>query len=267
MRRNHAIVWGVVAVMAGCGTTPPTGIPPRSTPASRPARPTIVLVHGAFGGGWGFRQVDGLLSADGYRVYRPTLTGQGERAHLAGPSVDLQTHIADVVNLIRFEDLHDVVLVGHSYGGMVITGVVDRVPDRIARVVYLDAFLPVDGETGLQEDGRVQRIGPPLKLDADGTIRPTWVSATQPLPHDVPQPGGTFTQPIHLSRPPDRSGKPTTYVLFVPPRRPATAAKFYWFYRRAESFGWPVRTMTSDHNAQWSHPAELAQLLESLAGG
>ena len=89
----------------------------------------------------GLERVDELLTADGNRVYRPTLTGQGESSHLAGPNIDLDTHITDIVNVILWENLHDIVLVGHSYGGMVITGVADRVPDRIKHIIYLDAFL------------------------------------------------------------------------------------------------------------------------------
>ena len=264
MTRRAALAWLVLA--AGCAGRP-SAAPPSSPPPPTPAahHPTIVLVHGAFGGGWGFRQVADRLTADGYRVYRPTLTGQGERVHLASPSVDLRTHIADVVNVIRFEDLHDVVLVGHSYGGMVVAGVADAVPERIARVVYLDAFLPLDGETAMREDARLQRLTPLPHIDADGTIHPTWVPATQPLPHDVPQPGRTFTQPIRLRRPPNATGLPTTYVLYVPSGLGPADAKFYFFYRRAAAFGWPVATLTSDHNAQWSHPAELAKLIESIA--
>ena len=255
-----------LALIVGCATAPP--VPPQAPrPAALVKRPTILLVHGAFGGGWGFKEVAERLSADGYTVYRPTLTGQGEKVHLASPSVSLDTHVADIVNVIKFEDLHNVVLVGHSYGGMVITGVVAAVPDRIARVVYLDAFLPLDGESAVDEVKHLQHRAGPTKPDATGYLRPTWVSSTQPLPHDVPQPGATFTQPIHLTASPQLSGTPTTYVLYVPPKRPIDYAKFYYFYQRARSFGWDVTTLTSDHNAQWSHPAELTTLIERLAGG
>ena len=106
---------------------------------------TFVIVHGAWGGGWAFREVDRLLRAEGHTVYRPTLTGQGERNHLANEAIDLDLHIQDVVNVILWEDLKDVVLVGHSYGGMVVTGVADRIPERIGCLVYLDALLPENG--------------------------------------------------------------------------------------------------------------------------
>lgn len=96
-----------------------------------PSKPTIVIVHGAWGGGWAFKKVESLLRQKGFDVYRPQLTGQGDRVHLARPDIGLNTHIDDVVNTILYEDLRDIVLVGHSYGGMVISGVADRVPDRI----------------------------------------------------------------------------------------------------------------------------------------
>src|SRR6202165_3524917 len=110
-------------------------------------KPTIVIVHGAWGGSWAWRRVDTLLREKGFNVYRPQLTDLGERVHLSRPDIGLSTHIDDVVNTILFEDLHDIILVGHSYGGMVITGVADRVPDRIRRLVYVDAFVPGDGES------------------------------------------------------------------------------------------------------------------------
>ncbi|MBI6116566.1 alpha/beta fold hydrolase [Salegentibacter maritimus] len=95
----------------------------------------FVLVHGTWGGGWAFKQVDSLLTENGNVVYRPTLTGQGERVHLSSPEIGLKTHITDIVNTILYEDLHDVILVGHSYGGMIITGVADTIPERIKKLI------------------------------------------------------------------------------------------------------------------------------------
>jgi pimeloyl-ACP methyl ester carboxylesterase len=109
--------------------------------------PAIVLVHGAWHGGWCYRRVADLLRVSGHRVHAPTLTGLGERSHLLTRSVDLSTHIADICNLIRWEDLGQIVLVGHSYGGMVVTGVADAMTDRISALVYLDAFLPTAGKS------------------------------------------------------------------------------------------------------------------------
>ena len=108
---------------------------------------TYVLVHGGGHGGWCWQRMAPILGDAGHHVYTPTLTGLGERSHLLRPGIDLETHIADIVAVLRFEDLTDVILVGHSYGGMVITGVADRASDRIGELVYLDAAHPVDGES------------------------------------------------------------------------------------------------------------------------
>jgi pimeloyl-ACP methyl ester carboxylesterase len=108
---------------------------------------TFVLVHGAWSGGWCYGRVASLLRARGHTVFTPTLTGQGERSHLLSAGVNLTTHIADVMNVFRYEGLADVVLAGHSYGGMVVTGVADRIADRVAALIYLDAFLPENGQS------------------------------------------------------------------------------------------------------------------------
>ena len=108
---------------------------------------TFVLVHGAWQGSWVWERVADRLRAAGHRVYTPSLTGLGERAHLAGPEVDLETHIADVTGVIEHHELANVILCGHSYGGMVVGGAADRVPQKIASLVYLDAFIPEAGKS------------------------------------------------------------------------------------------------------------------------
>jgi pimeloyl-ACP methyl ester carboxylesterase len=107
---------------------------------------TFVLVHGAWHGGWCWARVAKLLRAQGHIVFTPTLTGLGERAHLLKAGIDLSTHVTDVVNAMKWEALSDVVLCGHSYGGMVISGVAEQMPDAISSIVFLDAFVPRDGE-------------------------------------------------------------------------------------------------------------------------
>lgn len=224
----------------------------------KPAKPTYVIVHGAWGGSWAFRKVDVLLREKGSVVYRPSLTGQGERVHLATPNVGLSTHIDDVVNTILFEDLHDVILVGHSYGGMVITGVADRVPDRVRRLIYVDAMVPNDGDS-LQSI--IGARGAWIKSMTQGDyIVPPWVKPEQPLPKDVPQPLKTFTEPLVLkNKVPLKI--PATYILTVEAGKEAKADDFAAQSERAKTRGWTIVQLTADHNPQWSAPEALVELL------
>lgn len=107
---------------------------------------TIVLIHGGWHGGWCWKKLAPLLRVAGHDVHAPTLTGLGERAHLLCPEITLSTHVQDIVALLKYEDLQGVVLVGHSYGGMVMTAVAEEVSERLAQLVYLDAFVPLDGQ-------------------------------------------------------------------------------------------------------------------------
>ena len=174
--RHSALALAAVALMLAAP------LPAQDAPRPEYAG-TVVLVHGAWGGGWDWRPVDRMLTARGDDVYRVTLTGLGERVHLVGPDVDLSTHIADVVNTILFEDLHDVVLVGHSYGGMVITGVADSIPHRLQALVYVDAMVPESGESVAVLSG----ISPQGEVNVPG-----WVDPAAPYPKDVPHPTGTL---------------------------------------------------------------------------
>jgi pimeloyl-ACP methyl ester carboxylesterase len=221
---------------------------------------TFVIVHGAWGGGWDWRAVDSLLTLRGHRVLRVTLTGQGERVHLASPDVGLSTHIADVANTILWENLHDVVLVGHSYGGMVITGVVDRIPERIRRAVYVDAFLPDSGESVLApgDSGGASFVWATVQR---GMSVPPWVGDTLAIPRDVPHALRTLTDTLRLVNPAGRL-VPGTYVLTVQPAE--TPDAFQRFADRAAARGWPVDTIQSDHNPQRSAKAQLVALLDRL---
>lgn len=129
---------------------------------------TYVLVHGGGHGGWCYQRVAPLLRAEGHEVLTPTLTGLGERAHLLDDRVDLDRHVTDVAAVLRFEDLHDVILVGHSYGGMVITGTADREADRVGRLVYLDAATPVNGQSLVDVAGPVINAVRPMGKVVDG---------------------------------------------------------------------------------------------------
>jgi len=239
--------------------------PSPASPTTAAPHHTFVIVHGAWGGGWAFREVDRLLTADGHKVHRPTLTGLGEKVHLATRDTGLTTHVNDIVNVILFEDLHDVVLVGHSYGGMVITGVMDRVPERIRQVIFLDAAVPADGESMNSLRGRT----PTAEQIASGFIMPGAAAAAKPIPHDVPQPLKTWTEPVTFKNP-DAKKIPGTVVVFVvnavANAQLLEGLKTHPSFLRANARNWATLTFDSDHNAQWSHPKELAALLERIAG-
>ena len=129
---------------------------------------TYVLVHGGAHGGWCYQRVARILRSAGHEVYTPTLTGLGERSHLLSPDIDLDLHIRDVVAVLQYEDLHEVILVGHSYGGMVITGVADRAPERVGRLVFLDAANPVNGQSLVDVAGPVILATRPAGEVVDG---------------------------------------------------------------------------------------------------
>jgi len=188
---KHAAVAALAAPVVGLGRTTPE---PRT--AAKAA--TFVLVHGAWHGGWCWQRVVDRLTARGHRVFAPTLTGVGERSHLNSPSVDLSTHILDVVNEIRWKDLENVVLVGHSYGGMVISGAAEHVAEKIAAIVYLDAFVPADGQSLQDLHGKVDagNFTAPIsaaRFDVNEADR-AWVDRKM-----TPQSTACFTEKIKLT--------------------------------------------------------------------
>ena len=229
-----------------------------SVPAT-PSEKTIVIVHGAWGGGWAFRQIEALLREQGYQVYRPTLTGLGERKHLSNPDIDLNTHIEDITNLFLFEKLDHVLLVGHSYGGMVITGVANSLPERIHHLVYLDAFLPFNNESvmSLTESQNWQM----KDLVKNGLLVPGWTNSDQPYPKDVPQSAKTFTQPILLDSKKRFHG---SFILTVDQGKEATEDRFFRYSERAKSLGYDILTLESNHNPQWSAPEPLARMIDQI---
>ncbi|HVG12140.1 MAG TPA: alpha/beta fold hydrolase [Flavisolibacter sp.] len=232
-----------------------------SSTAQKTTRPVYVIVHGAWGGSWSFKKIDSLLTQKGATVYRPSLTAQGERVHLANEQVGLKTHITDVVNTILYEDLRDVILVGHSYGGMVITGVADSVPGRIRKLIYLDAFLPEHGETVFDIFGNARNDF--KSMVKGGFIVPPWVVPSTPPPTDVPHPLKTFTDTIQLTNK-QRSRISSTYILTVDKGVDRSKDDFYSQAERARKKGWTVLQLTSDHNPQWSAPLALAAMLERV---
>jgi pimeloyl-ACP methyl ester carboxylesterase len=250
-----ALALTCLTAFVGCKTNSPSASP---QPAAAGKKNTYVIVHGAWGGGWDWKHVDELLTADGNTVYRPTLTGLGEHFNLASTNIDLDTHIQDVVNVILWENLHDVVLVGHSYGGMIITGVADRVPDRIKHVIYIDALVPENGESANMI--HVQKTNDPPVID--GFSIPIWVVGNPPPPHDVPQSAKTFSEPVSLTNQAVAGKLPATYILTVEKGQPPERDDFYRFYLRAQARGWPVHIMEGNHVVERSHPNEVVKLLE-----
>jgi pimeloyl-ACP methyl ester carboxylesterase len=249
-----ALTLTCLAAFVGCKTNSPSASP---QPAAG-KKSTYVIVHGAWGGGWDWKNVGDLLTADDNTVYRPTLTGLGERCNLSSTNIDLSTHIQDIVNVILWENLHDVVLVGHSYGGMIITGVADRVPDRIKRMVYIDALVPENGET--VDMIRVHKTNDPPVVD--GFIIPKWVVGNSPPPHDVPQSVKTILEPITLTNQAVAGKLPTFYILTVEKGQAPEQDDFYRFYLRAQARGWPVHIMEGNHIVERSNPKEVARLLK-----
>src|SRR4029453_8540963 len=166
---------------------------------------TLVLAHGAWSAAWAWKKMRPLLRARGHELYAPTLTGLGERGHHASPAVDLETHISDVVAVLDYEDLRDVVLIGHSYGGMVATGVADRVPERLRQLVYLDAFVPTEGQCLLDY------LPKEFRAHLVANAAEGWRVTANPIPPDtspedvawieprrMTQPLATFQQPLRL---------------------------------------------------------------------
>jgi pimeloyl-ACP methyl ester carboxylesterase len=231
---------------------------PTSIPAPKPHF-TYVIVHGAWAGGWEHKKLAEALEADGHKVYRVTLTGQGERSHLASPDIGLSVHIQDVVNFIEWEDLHDVVLVGHSYGGMVITGVADRVANRLKHVIYLDAFLPENGEsayTSMTPDAQSHRMPAVNGFISLGD------QSGNPVPHIVPQSEKTFSEPIKLEHQDVARRIPTTYILTVDPGKKPEQDMFFPYYERAKDRGWKLQIMEGTHVVHINQPKETARRLE-----
>jgi pimeloyl-ACP methyl ester carboxylesterase len=242
---------------------------------------TFVLVHPAWHGGWCWKKVVPLLRARGYDVFTPTLTGLGERSHLARPEIGLEVHVSDVVNVLRHEDLRDVVLVGHSSSGAVITGVADRVPDRIGHIVYLDAFVPADGQSVLDlvaPDRRqileglattegsgwlLTRFAPPpwetilremWGVTGDGDVR--WM-----MEHLGPTPLGHFKDPVQRVNPAAEK-LPRTYIRCPQYPNPRFDQHAEMARRTAH---WNYRELPTSHHPAITSPESLTNLLLELA--
>jgi pimeloyl-ACP methyl ester carboxylesterase len=245
---------------------------------------TYILTPGFWLGGWAWREVTGRLRAAGHEVYPVTLTGLGERVHLARPQVDLDTHIDDVVNLLEYEDLRDVVLVGHSYAGIVVTGVADRVPDRIGRLAFVDSGPFPDGMAHQDfgtpadraaNDERVERFGDGWRLPL-----PDWSDIGEANlvglgPRErallagraVPQPAATFRQPLRLRDPAALAKLPKLGVLCTftldQVRQLATQVPLFAGVLTDE---WQHVELSTGHWPMFSEPARLAEALTTTPG-
>jgi len=231
---------------------------------------TFVLVHGAWHGAWCWQRVRRSLQHAGHDVFAPTLTGVADRSHLSSPQVNLEMHVADVVNLIRWEQLTDVVLCGHSYGGCVITGVADRLADRLQSVVYLDAFILDDGQ-GLHDaipealrDAQVKAANeqgdgwrvPPISAEffRVNVADRAWVDA-----QCTPQPLATFQQKLSVRN--VLSPAKATHVLATGYEH----SPFPPFHDTAKRRGWKTLNVDCGHDVMLDRPAELVTILENAA--
>jgi pimeloyl-ACP methyl ester carboxylesterase len=227
----------------------------------------FVLVHGAWSGSFGWHLLAPLLRAAGHDVTTPSLTGLGERAHLATPQTNLTTHVTDVVNHFEFDDLRDVVLVGHSYGGMVVTGSVDKIGDRVKHLVYLDAFVPSDGQAVYALNG----APPPVLPAGEFSVPPI----PRPLPDKAeeawlgerrrPQPIGCFTDPVQLKVPLESHDFSLTYIKATADARENASERRSGFWQVADRVRndprWRYREIATSHMVQNEKPAELRDLL------
>lgn len=260
--RRHAIVTGViggVAIAAEPGKL-----------SAQAARKTFVLVHGAWHGGWCWRTVADLLEKQGHKVFAPTLTGLGERSHLIGPDVNVTTHIVDIENVIRWENLSDVVLVGHSYGGLVISGVAERIPDKISSIIFLDAFLPEDGDSLLEKSSPAFKAAieaaiarkdisfkaPPAAAFGVAEKDQAWVNSKT-----TPQPIGTYPEKATYKGGREKIAR-KAYIRakgYASPTFDANVAKV------KSGSGWKLVELETGHDVMVIAPDKLAALLIDLA--
>jgi len=235
--------------------------------ASAQATPkTFVLVHGAWHGGWCWRRVADLLERKGHKVFTPTLTGLGERSHLMSRDINLDTHIADVVNVFKWEDLKDAVLVGHSYGGWVISGAVEQVLPRVASIVFLDAYMPDNGTRGLDNTSEFSRKGILSAVEKGEVSRPSPTAAMFEVNEKdrawvdskvTPQPVGVALQPIRLTGARDRVARKTYIRAAAYPQ--ATFDRYLGLCKADRT--WRTFEIPCGHDVMVDMPERLAEVL------
>ena len=231
---------------------------------------TYVLVHGAWTGAHGFHKVRPLLWATGHEVFTPSLTGVGERAHLVSPQIGLSTHVQDVVNAVVYEDLTDIVLLGFSYGGMVVTGAIATIGDRVRHVVFLDAFVPGNGDSIDTLVGRppwpasdvgAEWLIPAAPRQSDDPAAATWIERRR-----TPQPSRCFTEPVQLRQPLEDYPFTRTYIKATADAPTAPGADALWAaaHRAKISPAWRYREIPTSHMVAITRPQQLTDLLLEL---
>jgi pimeloyl-ACP methyl ester carboxylesterase len=230
---------------------------------------TIVVCHGAWSAGWAWKKMRPLLRAAGHDVFTPTYTGLGERAHQVSRAINLDTHIADVLGVLDCEDLRDVLLLGHSYGGMVATGVADRAAERIAKLVYLDAFVPESGQSLSDLVPKAQGGSQEARPNGDG-----WLLAPNPSPPDTSpedlawitprrrwHPSGCFAQPLVLKG--SSAHLPRAYIYCTRTDPNDTFGQFARRFRGNPA--WQFFEIDASHSPNVTAPSALAQLIDRIA--
>ena len=231
------------------------------------SKKTFLVCHGAWSAGWAWKKMHPLMQAAGHRLVTPSYTGLGERVHLANASIDLDTHIEDILNVIKYEDMRDIVLLGHSYGGMVATGVADRARDRVAQLIYLDAFVPEDGQSLLDlnesDRQRMQELVkdggwrvPPRSISPDTAEADIeWLNARR-----VDMPVKCFDTKLKL-----RGGKLTLPRSYIYATRITPADTFGQFAKwTKKEAGWRYFEIDASHSPNVTAPEALMALLAMI---
>lgn len=228
---------------------------------------TFVVAHGAWSAGWVWKKMRPLMAARGHALFTPTYTGVGERAHLAHRGINLDTHIADMLAVLEFEDLSDVILIGHSYGGMVASGVADRARGRIRHLVYLDAYAPEEGKSShdyvpaeRRDNARKNAVDgwkvPPAAPPADTSPEDmAWIT-----PRRTPQPLQCFEQKMHFV-----NGPLTLPRTFIYAKKPNPGDYFRPFMERGRFEGWKVYEIDASHSPHVTAPEALMKILDEVA--
>jgi pimeloyl-ACP methyl ester carboxylesterase len=233
------------------------------------ARKVFVLVHGAWHGGWCWRRVSDLLEAKGHKVFSPTMTGLGSTSHVLNKDVNLTTHITDIVNFIKWEDLSDIVLVGHSYGGYIVSGVAEQIGDKIASIVFLDAFVPESGDSIAATSSQPVREAIAAAIGrGELALKPVpaavfrvnekdraWVDAKC-----TPHPIAGFTEKITVTGARDKIAKKSYVRAAGYPSVPFDAA-----LAKTKGLGWKTYEMTAGHDAMVDDPQGLTDILLQVA--